>query len=164
MTAKEVATVLRKFPKHILNDKDFLSFTEDDFETIKRLQSGKIDKRQLTEQSAYIEDFNSNVPYFPKKDTEEIKIRNEQGTVYTYYGASDLCLALDIKQKNMWRIFAHQKGFSVKSVNNIKITNSLDRVKMIGLLRRKYKYTNNQLVYLKDDELYSLWKKLTLKN
>jgi hypothetical protein len=119
-------------------------------------------KQPSLEEIACLKHFNSRPPYFPKKDTEEIKIRDENGTVYTYIGVGELCLALDIKQKNMWKRFVNQKGFSVKSVKPITITNNLDRDKMIRLLRKRYRYKNHQLVYLKDDELYELWKKLTL--
>jgi hypothetical protein len=115
-----------------------------------------------SEKDAYIEDFNNYPPYFPKKETEKIKIQFEKKK-YTYIGAAELCLAHGIKQKNMWQKYIVQKGFEIVSVNPIIITNNLDRIKMIKLLKMKHGFRIYELVYFKDDELYKLWKHLTLK-
>lgn len=116
-----------------------------------------------TEQEAFAEDFNMLIPYFPKKETQQIKIRLKK-RIYTYMGAANLCFEHNIKQKNMWQKYITQKGFEIVSIDDKIITNNLDRPKMIRLLLLKHKRRNNELLYLKDEQLYNLWKKLTFKN
>lgn len=127
-----------------------------------KTKSPKINFKK-TEQKAFAEDFNMLIPYFPKKETEQIKIRLKK-RVYTYIGAANLCLEHKIKQKNMWRKYITQKGFEILSVEDKIITNNLDRPKMIKLLLLKHKRSINELLYLKDEQLYNLWKRLTIKN
>jgi hypothetical protein len=118
----------------------------------------------IQEKTQYIKDFNCLPPYFPTREIDKIVIKTESGTLHTYIGAAELCMAHDIKTKNLWRIFAHHKGLEVISIETVVITSNLDRKKMIKKLRITFGKTNNELVYLKDDELYQLWKKLTFKN
>ena len=120
-------------------------------------------KPQTPEEIAYLQIFKSKPPYFPKKEIEKIKILIPCGIVQTFLGAGELCLAHDIKSKNIWRKIAHQKGIEVISVKTVTITNNLDRKKMIKRLRMFHGQKNHVLVYLKDCELYELWKKLKFR-
>jgi hypothetical protein len=121
-------------------------------------------KQPSLEEIAYLQIFKTKPPYFPTREIEKIKILTQDGIVQTFLGAGELCVAHDIKQKNMWRKMAHQKGIEVMSVKTVTITNNLDRKKMIKRLRMFHGQKNHKLVYLKDDELYELWKKLKFNN
>ncbi len=139
MTAKEVATVLRKFPKNTLNNKDFSSFTEEDFKTIKRLQSGK---RETVSHK-----------YFPKINTIVVELKKDNKTT-TFETIGDLLEHFNIKSKNQWKNVVRSLGYEVVSETVVYRNFQIDRKKMIEELKGKYPI--EKLAVMTDSEIYTL--------
>lgn len=139
LTGKEVSCILRKYPIHVLNEKQYSQFTDKDFQTIHDLAH----KRNTT----------ISHKYFPKASHTYVKIKNKK-EILEFDIIGELVQHFQINAKNLWRKKIESLGYTILEETTSFKMHLIDRKAIIKTLENKY--TTKELSVMNDYDLYKL--------
>ena len=101
MSIFEVAEILRGHNDNKLNNKQFKTFTKDNFEGVLYVK---------------VNGSSREVDLINRKISRVINIKDQKGEILSFSSIYELCESTGIKSRNYWRKHLLQKGYEIISV------------------------------------------------